>query len=261
MELKPNIQEISAEMLLSYLYPELEDKWIARHEGTFYRNYNNDALTVDAENVTVSLARDGFLKLLPQGMINSEDELRGKEVKGRFEAMEKRNHLLNEAVLPIDTFNFRKRMQIERNVSELLDDKLDFILRRYYGITVTDDMDPNVREAAYLLPFISKRRGDMYFVRELIKSVLGYPVEMKRGRFSGTDNSLNWLPLVRYDLLVPSLDAEGYKGKMAEITPFFNFLLEWFIPVDIMCRFGIKTGKKSFGSEIGMVLDYNVGIE
>lgn len=261
MELKPNIQDISAEMLLGYLYPELEGKWIARHEGTFYRNYNNDALTVDSENMTVSLARDGFTKLLPQGMINSEEELKGKDVKGHFEAMKKRNHLLNEAVLPIDTFSFRKKMQIERKVSELLEDKLDFILRKYFGIAVSDSTDPNIREVAYLLPFVSKQRGDMAFVRNLIESVFGCPVEMSRGRFSGTDNTLSWLPFVRYDLIVPGLDSEGYRQKMAEIKPFCNFLLEWFIPVDIMCRFGVKNKGKSFGSEDGIILDYNVEVD
>lgn len=261
MEYRSNISEISAEMLLGYLYPELEDKWVARHEGTFYRNYNDDALSVDTERAEVSLARDGFIKLLPEGLINTEDELKGKEVKGRYASLKKRNHLLSEALLPVDTMNFRKKLKIERQVSELLDDKLNFILRYYFGIEVTEDTDPYVREAVYLLPYISKKRGDMAFVRELMKSVFGCPVLMTRGRYSGTDNTKNWLPMVRYDLLIPDLDSDGYIQKSAEIKPFCNFLLEWFIPVDIMCRFGIRQKAGSFGTDKGIILDYNVEIE
>ena len=261
MEYRPNISEISAEMLLGYLYPELEDKWVARHEGTFYRNYNDDALSVDAQRMEVTLARDGFIKLLPEGLVNTEDELRGKEVKGRFEAMKKRLHLLNEAFLPLDSINFRKKLKIERQVSELLDDKLDYVLRTFFDIEVTEDTDPYVREAAYILPYVSKKRGDLLFVRELMKAVTGYPVVMTRGRYSGTDNTKNWLPLVRYDLLIPGLDSEGYMQKSAEIRPFCNFLLEWFLPVDVMCRFGIKQKAGSFGTDKGIILDYNVEIE
>ena len=64
-----NLSEISAEMLLNYLYPDLADRWIVQAEGTFYRNYNRDVLTYDEENAEIQVARDGFQKLLPQGML------------------------------------------------------------------------------------------------------------------------------------------------------------------------------------------------
>lgn len=261
MELRPELREISAEMLLNYLYPELEDKWVARHEGTFYRNYNDDALSVDPETMEVTLARDGFLKLLPQGVITTEDELKGKDVKGKLDAMKRRHHLLMEAFLPIDSFNFRKKLQIERTVSELLEDKLDFILRNYFGVEVDEDTDRYIREAAYILPFVSKKRGDLIFIRELMKSVLGYPVKMSRGRFSSTDSTLSWLPMIRYDLLVPGLDADGYAKLAAEIKPFCNFLLEWFIPVDTVCRFGIKHNAENGSGGSKMILDYNIELD
>ena len=245
-------------MYLESLYPELEDKWIARHEGTFYRNYNDDSLSADPDKAEVTLARAGFLKLLPQGLITSEEELKGRDVKGRYDSMNKRNHLLSEAFLPIDSFNFRSRLRIERQISDLLDRKLDYVLDRCFGIRVGADTDPYVREAAYLLPYVSRRRGDMLFVRELLETLVKCPVEMKRGRYSGTDNTRAWMPLVRYDLLVPGLDAQGYRQKTEQIRPLCNFLLEWFIPVDVICRFGIKQGDGA--AENGAILDYNVVI-
>ena len=41
------IPEIRAEFLLNYLYPEVGDQWIVQNEGTFYRNYNSDLLSID----------------------------------------------------------------------------------------------------------------------------------------------------------------------------------------------------------------------
>ena len=256
-----NYHEISAEMLLGYLYPELENRWIARFKGTFYRNYNNDTLSIDAQKAEVSLARDGFLKLLPQGLLTAEDELKGKDPLEHSEALQKRMEVLREATIPIDTFFFTRRLKIERQIAELLQEKNDFIIEKYFGIKITEDMDPYVKKAVYLLPGIKNYRGDMNFIRAVMESVLGCPVEMKRGRYSGTDNTVSWLPMVRYNVIVPGLDAEGYKQKVLEIKPFCNFLLEWFIPVDLMCIFRVKEKSGRCGTANGIVLDYNVDID
>ena len=55
------LNEISAEMLLEQLYPELTEEWLVRCKGVFYRNYSSDAMQVDAEERQVELARDGFV--------------------------------------------------------------------------------------------------------------------------------------------------------------------------------------------------------
>ena len=48
-----NLSEISAEMLVNYLYPDLSDRWIVQAEGIFYRNYNSDLLAYDDEAAVV----------------------------------------------------------------------------------------------------------------------------------------------------------------------------------------------------------------
>ena len=59
MTKRNDIAEIKAEVLLNYLYPEMSSMWTARMEGTFYRNYNHDALTINVDEHDVTLARDG----------------------------------------------------------------------------------------------------------------------------------------------------------------------------------------------------------
>ena len=262
MESEQNIQEISAEMLLGYFYPELEDRWISRHEGTFFRNYSEDVLDVDAQRAEVSLSRDGFLKLLPEGMLDTEDELRGgKDVASASEALQKRLKILREATLPLDSFHFRQKLRLERSVAELLEEKDNLILDKFFDVRLGEGTDKYVRKAAGLLNAIRNLRGNMGLIRSLLETVLECPVEMTTGRYSETDNTVSWLPMVRYTLIVPGLDPEGYRRREEEIRPLCNFLLEWFIPVDTKCIFAIRQSEGRADTSSGLVLDYNIDID
>lgn len=75
------IPDISAEMLLNYLYPEAGTRWIAQNEGTFYRNYNSDVLSVDDEKMEVQTSRDSFMSLLPQGLLTLSTDLKGEALQ------------------------------------------------------------------------------------------------------------------------------------------------------------------------------------
>ena len=80
MSERMDISEMKAEVLLNHLYPELAERWIVKNKGTFYRNYSEDVMRIDEEQGMVALSRDGFLRLLPQGLITTDDELKGKQV-------------------------------------------------------------------------------------------------------------------------------------------------------------------------------------
>ena len=129
MSYNVHIPEIGAEMLLNYLYPELEDQWTVRQEGTFYRNYNRDVLSLDPDTASVRLSRDGLLGLLPQGLLSQEEDLLSGDRKEKHKELEQHLKLLSEAFLPFDTFNFRRRLKVERSVSELLNGKLEWLLK------------------------------------------------------------------------------------------------------------------------------------
>ena len=96
MRIDNNLYQIRAEVLLNYLYPELESDWFALCKGTFYRNYNQDILWLDLDEKKVLLARDGFLRLLPEGLLTKDDDLMGEDVAEKFKQMEWRKELLNE---------------------------------------------------------------------------------------------------------------------------------------------------------------------
>ncbi len=113
------VAEISAEMLLEYLYPGMEDQWKVNNCGGFYRNYQSDIKSLDSKNGEISLSRNGYLHFLPSTFISPRDEIISKKNrKEQSEKLKERQQILSEAFKPLDTFAFRKRLEIERNTSE-----------------------------------------------------------------------------------------------------------------------------------------------
>lgn len=213
-------------MLLNYLYPELTGQWMPRHAGTFYRNYNSDIMALYPDEPTVVLSRDGFLKLIPSGLLQGENK--------------EQISLLRDAFLPIDAYWFNTKLQVELQVSQLLQTKLDFILREYFGFDLSAETNPYIRKTAVMLPFVRSKRGDFAFLRELLSTLLHCPVEMKTGRYSDTDTTVAWVPKIRWNLLVSNLSNEQYNQLMQDLQPWFDFIRQWLIPAEIHCEFELK---------------------
>ena len=229
-------------MLLNYLYPELTGQWMARHAGTFYRNYNSDTMALYPDEPTVVLSRDGFLQLLPPGVIHGEDK--------------EQLSLLRDAFLPIDSYWFNTKLQVELQVSQLLQSKLDYILHEYFGFDLAAQTNPYIRQAAVLLPFVRSKRGDFAFIRELISTLVHCPVEMKVGRYSDTDTTVAWLPKIRWILRIDNLSNEQYNALWTDVQPLFDFIREWLIPAEVHCEFDIKE-PASRALNTNLTLNYN----
>lgn len=254
-------REIAAEMLLEYLFPEAESKWKVSCKGSFYRNYNNDSLSYDSETYNVDLSRNGFLKLLPDSIYTDKNELReGKgSLKDRHEKMKWRESLLSEAFSPLDSIAFRQRLAIERNVSELLNDRFDNILGEYFGFDSGERLDPFVRKAAAFLPGLHEKRGDPYAVRLMLASILEYDVELDLShRYSERESCWVWLPMAIYTIRVSHLSAEEFSKMEESIKPLTEFIREWFLPFDLFFKIQIREeGGIRNSSGKAAILNYN----
>lgn len=257
MDLNQQIPEISAEMLLHFLYPELEEKWIVHHEGTFYRNYNRDVLSVEPEEAQVWVSRDSLLRLLPQGLLSPEGELRTSDPDERHDEIQQRLKVLSEAFLPFDSFAFRRRLKAERSIADLLGGKLDYILKHYFGFDFSAEQNPYVRQFAVLLPGIRRWRGDLDLLRSLLSHIFHCEVHLVERRYSETDSTKAWLPEVRYELLIPGLTPEEYRALQADILPLKDFLAEWFIPLDVRLEIAVKHHHADACLNGQLTLDYN----
>lgn len=258
MKLERNLYQIRAEVLLNYLYPEMEDSWLVQSKGTFYRNYNQDLLELNLEEHKVQLARDGFMKLLPEGLLTKDTDLKGEDVAQKFKELEWRKELLTEAFAPFDTYVFYKKLTIERYTSELLEHKLEYVLKTYFDFDLASEPSPLVREAAVLLPFVNGLRGDFGFISSLLGALMDCEVEHSEGRYSDIDTTLCWLPEVRYRLLIPGLTAEEYRKKTEQLQPLIDFVKEWLIPFEVRCDICIREHPDAAGnSHECLTLNYN----
>lgn len=243
-------------MLLGYFYPELAGQWKARHAGTFYRNYNRDVLAIYEEEQTVVLSRDGFLQLLPKGLLTVEDEAKHTNAFHDTEH-QRRIHLLQDAFLPFDTYWFNRRIQLELQISDMLRSKLDFLLKEYFGFDLSVETNHYVRQAAVLLPFVRNKRGDFGFIQELLSMLVHCKTEMTVGRYSDTDTTVSWLPKVTFSLLIEGLSSEEYRQKQHDLEPLYAFIREWLVPMEVVCYFDIREYGQPQHVNKRLTLNYN----
>lgn len=257
--------EINAEFLLHRLYPELEEQWTVRFKGTFYRNYTNDPISVDMDSKVVEVARDGLLKLLPPTMLSDESELKDhddagrryhKDWKERYQELQRRLMMLSEAFLPIDTLHFRQSLKLENAVSEVLDMKLRHVLKEYYGIDLDAITDEYTLQAAVLLPFVTKLRGKLPFVRNMLSAILDTKVTMQLSSYSHRDNNKGSLPKVHYHVIIDGLTQQEYKERTERLKPLASFVKEWFIPFDFFSEISVISSITQ-GVDNGALLNYN----
>ena len=249
-----DLSEISAEMLLNRLYPELTDQWQVSYAGTFYRNYSNDAMMVDEESRKLTVARDGWLKLVPAGLLSDENELREGNFSVRNEKMNERVELLREQFLPFDSFAFRRRLHLEREINRILEEKELFILKQWFGIDWDSLTDPLVRELARLLPYLKGVRGNVFFVRDLLRSLLDLEVKLHRGMWSATDTTRSRIPWLRYEIIKDGMTAEEFLRENEAIAPAADFIREWLLPAEVRCDISYKSFRNT---EENPILDYN----
>ena len=251
-----NIAEIKAEVLLNHLYPELADQWIVKNKGTFYRNYSEDAMRIDEESGTVSLSRNGFLRLLPQGLITTDDELKGKDFHAKYEELKLRRSQLEELFRPFDSWAFRKTVQVEKQLSELLDGKLDALLKTYFRVDRATEPNAYVREMMGLLPMVSRLRADFGRIGDILSSLLGYHVTTEISRYDWSGWRQDAQPMVLYRAWIPGLKAEDYKALKEDLAAMKDFICEWFIPFDTYCEIEVKSEELAT-LDYQLTLDYN----
>jgi hypothetical protein len=256
MNKKSNISEIRAEVVLNHQYPEQTDSWIVRNKGSFYRNYSEDILQLDEENSQISLSRDGLLKLLPQGLISTEDELRGKDFPERYEALSHRKKLLEELFVPFDSWHLRDSIHNEEDLADLLENKLNVILKTFYGVDIDEEQNPYVKEMMKVLPMASHIRGNYHKIGDLLNAILKHKVTTHISCYNWTDKTIDTQPMISYKVWISGLTENEYCNIERNLENLTSFIVEWFIPFDTRCLIELKT-ESSSSLDNKMLLNYN----
>ena len=260
MKSETDLFDISAEFLLNYLYPDRVDQWEVDQAGAFYRNYSQDVLAINEEERTVQLARDGFFHRLPQGLIARDDALKGKDFKAKNERLMRKAEQFRKLFKPVDTTFFRCRLHVEQQVSRLLNERLPFLLKRYFGYDIENEQNIYVRKVAPFLLYVRYLRADFHFIGDLLAGLMDCKVQLHTGRFTWEENIHDSCPSVRYELIMPNLSNEAYRALSEDIVPLQRFLQEWFIPFDTHFTVEIKSHEQPLVLGESLTLGYNMEI-
>ena len=255
-----NRAEIKAELLLNHLYPEMSEQWIVEAKGTFYRNYSEDVMAIEENLQMVTLSRESFLKLLPQGLIAPDDELKGRNFEQKYEVLRKKKIQLEEFFRPRDTFSFRRALRVEKIVAQLLEEKLDFILEKYFHCKRAEESNPYIRELMVMLPYVSKLRANFGWIRDVLELLLACRVTMSFSRYDWGERIQDVQPMVRYLVWISNLNSETYKKLEQYLEPLRTFICEWFIPFDTLCLIEVKD-EKAVTLDQSMILNYNTKLK
>lgn len=256
-----NLSEVNAEMLLHYLHPEMDDKWTVEHQGTFYRNFNSDLIGYDEETGEVQVARDSFTKLLPPGMLYSDASLKGRGQKGKISKLIDRQRLLSDMFQPIDNVSFKRRMGVEREIAELLGNKLNYVLTTYFHYDLKAEKNEYIKQVAGLLPMVRNIRGDFRLISNILSALFHCEVTYTLGRFSDTDHTRSWLKQISYELIIEELTPESYEQTRKNLQELRQFMQEWFLPFDTECVMTIKWHNQSMNDTKYWLLDYNTELK
>lgn len=255
------MSEISAEMQLGYSYPDKGNEWIVHSKGTFYRNYQSDVMDINEQANVVDLARDGFIHLLPQGIITNDNDLRTddkEKKKAAWNELQIRKRRLEAAFQPVDTMRFRNRMHIEKHISELHRDRLAIILKELYDIDSANFPSPFIQPMLNILPHIRQYRGDLQQIRSFLSNCTNSEVELLQKRYSDTDTTRQWILEIIYNIYIDDLSSVEYKEMQEKASQIEEFLREWLIPVEVKLRVGIKMRTKTRTIGSSLILDYNI---
>lgn len=256
MNVSNHTTELRAEVLLRQLYPQMADKWIVETRGTFYRNYSSDLLQVDAQRATVTLSRDGMSKTLPAGIFAPEKEYKGSAVKGKNKEINQRNEVISEFFRPFDTHWFRKSLQVEEQIAQAVEQKLDFILHRYYGCNRQAESNPYVRQLMTLLPNVASLRGDLAKIKHLLAALFATQVDMRLTQVDAGMAQVEPQDLVEYRVCIESVNSEQYAQWLAVLQPVQAFIEEWFIPAYMQVQLVLRSPSPRTLNH-GTLLNYN----
>lgn len=252
---------ISAECLLNYLYPGNAEKWQVNCAGTFYRNYSKDILDIDEKNQQITISRDSFLKLLPSGVIADDDALKGGDFDTKYKELKKREETLRDLFKPVDTLAFRFRLNIERQATDLLQNKLKLMLKHYFNFDIEEEKNPYIKKTAPLLLLVSHLRANYSFIRNLLEILFNCKVEIITGRYTWNENLECSQPSIIFQLIIENLENENYNILINEIEPFKNFINEWFIPFNTYFDISIIHHNHPFVLDNNLTLNYNIELQ
>lgn len=246
-------QELSAELLLATYHPDIDD-WTVEYGSFFSRNYSGDLKSCDANQHQISLSRNGLYDILPEKIFFNPEELRFKESRDlaiHLSELYEEEKNIKAYFRPFDSFFFNRSLAVNNSVSRILDNKTKLMLRLLFDYDIEAETNPYVKLMAPMLLNVTDIRSDLKLIASILSSILQCKVECKKPRQDKLLFVIHKLNLTRAE----------YLDFMEALEPLFDFVLYWFIPMEMECDYKVKDYEQPFIlSDQALVLDYNTQI-
>ena len=245
-------EEIKAETLIACIDDSLN--FYVQNLGIFFRNYSEDIFSIekdkDSDNV-INLSRDGVFHILPEGLFFNEDFLKSKNKPGYdfkevFKKFKDEKEKINSFFRPIDTEFFKLSFELEKKLNEISEKGNEFIIESLLIGCNLATGNEYIRKMKILLPFVSEIRGNLRLLKDFLQIIFLSKVEIIKKDFS-----------IMFIIHKRGLSKEEYLKMDNDLIAFFDFVYEWFLPVEIEYGYKIKDYEEPFVLGHSLILDYN----
>jgi hypothetical protein len=243
--------DISAETLIALM--DTKENFDVVMRGIFSRNFSEDLISVrnEYDKTLVELSRDGIFQLLPEVLLF--DEIKGvadHDVRAQHKHLKEKQEKMKSFFQFFDNEYFRLSLQQEKNANRIAEKGNIFLLTGMLDETEIDTGNNNeyIAKIKILLPFAGCLRGNFFLLTDILKNTLSVEkVETQKIQ-----------PLrMRFIFQKDGLSKDEYLRMNEEVTVFFDFFTQWFLPVEMEYDFRIKSYKTPFTLGNTLLLGYN----
>ena len=241
-------------MLLSVHFPEV-DHWNATYGSFFTRNYSGDLKSVYPDTQAVALSRNGIYDVLPEKMFFDVDELRYKEPRDFAQHLgeiyeEEKN--IKAYFMPFDSYFFNQSVRLHKVVGHMVDNKTGLLLKTLFDYHIEEEKNPYVKLLAPVLLNVTELRGNFGILANVLAVILDCKVDYR----------LQHQDVVLFTIHKRGLSSKEYLAFMKDLKPLFDFVENWFVPMEMDCVYKVKDYHQAFvlSTERPLVLDYNTQI-
>ena len=242
------MEGIKAETLISLM--DINEGIDVRMQGVFSRNYSEDLIRVSNEEV--ELSHNGIFHLLPEGLFFEKNRIKNipkAEFTEKYKQFEIEKETIKSFFRPFDIEYFRLNLELERKLNAIAEqgNKI-FFIKDFFDISEIDENNTYISKIKTILPFVGFLRGNLALLTDILKNILSVEkVEIKK------EKTL----YLKFVIHKEGLFKEEYQSMDGNLSVFFDFFCQWFLPIEAKYDYQIKDYKNPFILGNTLLLDYN----
>ena len=188
---------LNAEILAALLSEYAGNDYTIKHEGTFYRNYQEDVLGVNHKSKTISVSRDSLYHLLPQALFHRIDLFRGitgkdfqDKFKDKWEEQKKEKEVAQGLFIPFDNAIFALKSDFQITLNKRLSQNsflTDFIFDEFEKME--DIKNQYIQQLLLFLPYTESFRGNKSKLKLILHWILGDDIQFETHCYTKSYNN------------------------------------------------------------------------